>query len=129
MFFLCRRYFWDNIGQIKTLCSFVQEAPNNIAQVKTLYNVVLEAPDSSAKKKIIPVQCCVVLILLGQHCTGQNPMQCCPRCSRQHFIRKNFVQSSLNTLETTLHRTKAYAMLSEGLYITLHKKKSCAILC
>ena len=36
-------------------------------------------------KKIL---CNFVLILQGQHCTSQNPMQCCLRCSRQHSIRK-----------------------------------------
>ena len=30
------------------------------------------------------------LILLGQHCTDQNPMQCCPRASKQLCIRKIF---------------------------------------
>ena len=27
-------------------------------------------------------------LVFGQHCTGQNPMQCCPRGSRQHCIGK-----------------------------------------
>ena len=49
-------------------------------------------------------------MLLGQHCTGQNPMHYCPRSSRQHYIRKNSVQCCLNTLETTMHRSKPYAM-------------------
>ena len=95
------------------------------------------------KKKIL---CNVVLILLGQHCTGKNPMQCCPRDSRQLCIRKNLVQCCLNTLWATLHSWKPYAMLPERpqttlykknsvqcclntLGTTLHKKKSCAILC
>ena len=30
----------------------------------------------------------VVLILLRQHCTGKNPMQCWPRGFRQHCIKK-----------------------------------------
>ena len=59
---------WD-IAQTKTLCNVVQEAPDNIAQVKILFNFVL--------------------ILLGQHCTGKNPVQFCP-----------------NTLRTILHRKK-----------------------
>ena len=25
---------------------------------------------------------------MGQHCTGQNPMQCCPGGSRQHCKKK-----------------------------------------
>ena len=51
--FLCRRYYWDNIAQIKTLCSVVHEAPNNIAQVKTLCNVVLEAPVNNAQENVL----------------------------------------------------------------------------
>ena len=57
-----RRYSWDNIAQIITLCSVVKEAPNNMAQVKTLCNVVLEAPDNFAEEKILFI---VVVILLG----------------------------------------------------------------
>ena len=68
----------------KTLCNVAQGTPDNIAQVKVLCNVAREAPDNApdniAQEKI---QCNVVLILLRQHCTGQNPMQCCLRGSRQ----------------------------------------------
>ena len=56
------------------------------------------------KKKTV---CNFVLILLRQHCTGQNPMQCCPRGSRQHCIRKNPVECCLNTLGTRLHKKKS----------------------
>ena len=48
----------------------------------------------------------VVLILLGQHCTGKPFVQYCPRVSRQHCTGKNSVQCCLNTLGTTLHRKK-----------------------
>ena len=66
---------------------------------------------------------------MGQHCTGQNPMQCCPGGSRQHCKKKkNPVQFCLDTLRTTLHRSKLYAMLPERLQTTLHKKKPCAML-
>ena len=34
-------YFWDNTGQVKTLCNVAQEAANNIAQEKILCNVFL----------------------------------------------------------------------------------------
>ena len=71
MFFLCRRYSWDNTGLIKTLFSVVQDAPNNTAQVKTLYNVVLEAPDNNAQENILFN---VVIKLFGQQRTGQNSM-------------------------------------------------------
>ena len=70
--------------------------------------------------------CNVFLILLGQHWTGQNPMQFCLRGSIQYCIRKNPVQCCLNILGTILHRSKVCAMLSEKLQTTLHKKK---ILC
>ena len=71
MFFLCNRYSWENIGQIKTLYSVVQEAPNNGAQVKTLSNVVLEAPHNNAQENVLLN---VVLKLFVQQCTGQNSM-------------------------------------------------------
>ena len=87
-----RLYSWDNTAQIKTLSSVVVEALVNNAQEKILFNVVL--------------------ILLAQHCTGQNPMQCCPRGCRQQCTGKNPVQCCLDTLGTTLHRSKPYAMLS-----------------
>ena len=98
----------------------------NIEQVKTLYNVIREGPDYITYKKILFN---VVLILLGQHCTCQNSMQCCVRRSRQLSIRKNPVQCYISTLRTTFHRWKPYAMLSEMFQARLHKKKSCAILC
>ena len=72
--------------------------------------------------------CSVVLILLGQHYRGQNPKQCCPRGSRQLCIRKNLVLCCLNTLGTTLHRSKLYAMLSMRLQTTIHRKKSLSML-
>ena len=64
-----------------------------------------------------------ILILLGQRLTDQNSMQCCSRGSRQHWIRENPVQFCLNTLGTTLDRSKLFAMLSEMFQTTLHKKK------
>ena len=48
-------------------------------EVKTLCNVAQKAPDNIAWEKILSN---VVLILFGQHCTAENPMQCCPRGSR-----------------------------------------------
>ena len=92
----------------KTLCNVDREALDNIAEEKTLFNVVL--------------------ILSGQQYACQNPMQCCPRGSRQHCIRKNPVQYCLNTLGTILHRSKSYVMLPERLKKTLHEKKSCSML-
>ena len=46
----------------------------------------------------------VVLILLGQHCTGKNLKQCCPRRSRQHCTGKHPVQCCLNAVRTTFCR-------------------------
>ena len=46
----------------------------------------------------------LVMILLGQHCTDQNPMQYCPKGSRQPCTRKNPVLCHLNTARTILHR-------------------------
>ena len=51
-------------------------------------------------------------------------MQCCPRASRQHCIRKHLVQFWLNILGTTLHRSKPYTILFQRLQTTLHRKKS-----
>ena len=97
------QYYWDNIAQVKTLCNVVLEAPDNSTHEKILFNVVL--------------------IHSRQHCTGQNPMYCCPRGSRQQCIRKILVQCCLNTLGTILHRSKPYEMLPERLQTTLHRKK------
>ena len=94
-------YSWDNIEQVKSQCSVVGMAPDNIASEKVQFHVVL--------------------ILLGQHSTGQKSMQCCPRYFRQHCIRKNPVQSCLSTLGQ-LHRSKPYLMLPKRLQTTLHRK-------
>ena len=50
-----RRYSWDNIAQMKTLCSVVREATNNIEKEKILCNDVLT--------------------LLEQHYTDKNRLQ------------------------------------------------------
>ena len=97
-FFLCNVVPGDTPG----------EAPNNIAQVRTLCNAVLEAPYNSAQEKVLFN---VVLIILAQHGTGQNPMQCCSRDPRKSCIRKNPVQRCLDNLETT---SKYDAKLAEA---------------
>ena len=71
------------------------------------------------------ILCNFALIHLGQHCTGQNSIQCCLTGFRQHGIRKNLVQFCLNTLETTLHRPWPYPLISERFQSTMRKKKSC----
>ena len=61
-------------------------------------STVIFSGDNAQEKML----CKIVLILLGKHCTAENPMQCCPRSSRQNCI-KNPVQCCLNTLWTTLY--------------------------
>ena len=78
--------FQTTLHKKKPCAMLPQYSQNKIAQVKILCNVVQEIPDNIVSK----ILCNVVLILMGQHCTGQNLMQC-----------------FLNTLETTLHRSKA----------------------
>ena len=71
--FCSKIYYWDNIApQIKTLRSVVRQAPNNISPEKNLCNLVL--------------------IPLGQHCTGKNSMQYCPEGSRQQCTEKILVK-------------------------------------
>ena len=99
----------DNIAQVKILCNIVHKVPDNIAQEKILFNVVF--------------------ILLWQHCTGKNPVQCCLNTlgttlhrkkilfnfvlilSGQHRTRENPVECCLNTLGTTMHRWKSCSVL------------------
>ena len=87
---------------------------------RNLCNVVREATDSIVKENVM---CNFILIPLGRHCTGRNPIQCCPRSFRQNCIRKNLVPNCLNTLETTLQRSKPGAMLCDRFQTTLYKKK------
>ena len=95
----------------------------------TLCNVVREAPDNIAQEKILRILRNVVLLLLGQHCTRQKPLQCCLRGSRQHCIRENLVQCFLNTLGTIQNKSKPYSLLSERIQTALQKKKkSCTML-
>ena len=88
---------------------------NNIAHEKILFNVVL--------------------ILLWQHCTGKNLVQCCPRDSRQHYTGKNPVQCRLNniTFRRFLFWTVNFLIITgcckfpthiAHIFPTLHKKNS-----
>ena len=78
----------------------VQEAWGNIAQENILFNVVL--------------------IKLGQHCTGKHLVQSCPRASRQHSTQKILLQCCLNTLWITLHMKKSVHWCLNALAATLH---------
>ena len=53
-------------------------SPDNIAHGKILFNVVV--------------------ILLRQHCTGKNVVQCCPRDCRQHCTEINPMQCHLSNI-------------------------------
>ena len=50
-----------------------------------------KVPRDSRKIAWEEILCKIVLILLGQHCTGQNLVQYCPKGSRQSCIRKRLV--------------------------------------
>ena len=104
-----RSYSWGNIAQIKTLCSVVFQAPDNNAQEKILFYVVL--------------------ILWGQHGAGQNPVQCCPRGSRQHCTGKILCKILCKVFFIFMgqHGTgKAYAILSQRLHFT-DNRQHCSI--
>ena len=75
------------LNKKKSCAIFSLYSRNNIAQVKNLCNVVRKAPDNISWEKIL---CNIVLILLGQHCTTENPIQCCPtpKGSRQLCMSK-----------------------------------------
>ena len=88
--------------------------------VKNLFNVVQEGPDNFAEEEIIRI---VVLILMGQHCTVENLMEFCPEGFTLRCIRNNPLQLCANTIATKLHRSKPYAIMSERLQKTLHKRK------
>ena len=124
-----RRYSWDNIAQINTLCNFVravlsQYRWNNITQIKTLCNVVPEAPDNNPPEKRLFN---VALILSGQHCTDQNTMQCCPKGSRQHCTRKTLCNIVLilldKRLQTKMHNKKSFQCCPDISGTTLHRSK------
>ena len=55
------------------------------------YAILSERLQITLHKNIL---CNITLILLGQHCSGKNPMPCCPRGSRQHCIRKSLLNLS-----------------------------------
>ena len=86
----------------KTLCNVVLDAPQHCTEKNpvqcclntlgttfckkiTSCNVVQEAPDNIAHEKIMFN---IVVILLGQYCTCENPVQYFPRDSRQHCTGK-----------------------------------------
>ena len=98
-----RWYSWDNIAQVKSLCSAGFGALDNITHKQTLFNVFL--------------------IILGQHCTGQKP---CNVVQRHHATmhRKNLVPCCLNTLGSWGNISEVKSLCNVAWEATaLHKKK------
>ena len=69
------------------MCNVVLILLEQILHRSKPYAILSERLQTTLHKKIL---CNFALILLGQHCTGKNPMQCCPRGSRQLCIKKIF---------------------------------------
>ena len=87
-------------------------------------------------------------MLLGQNSTGKNllqrylntPWTALHRLNKSLYsvvfealsnmtqVKLCLYHCSLNTFETTLHRSKRYAMLYESLQTTYHRKTSCVML-
>ena len=88
-------------------------------------NVVLKASDNISQEKIL---FSVAVILLGQHCTAKNFVQCCPIGPIQYCTGKTSVQCCPNTFVITLCRYKPFPMLSKRLQTTLHTQKFCSLL-
>ena len=76
----------------------------------------------------------VVLILLGQHCTGKNLVRFCPRRSKQHCMGKimlNVVVILLGqhcTGKNFVQEATDYNITKEKFYRQLYRQKSCALL-
>ena len=61
----------------------------------TIHRKKLDCTRQNYTRKILFI---VVLISLEQHCTGQNPMQCCLRGYRQHSTGRNPALCRLKTI-------------------------------
>ena len=94
------RHIWNNRFSCESISVLSGPTWANITQVKTLWNVVQESSDNNTQEKSLSNS---VLILLGEHCTSENFVQCCPWDSKQYCTRKNPVQCCLNTFWTTFH--------------------------
>ena len=89
------------------LCSVALDGPDNNVQEKNLFNVVL--------------------ILLRQHCTGQNTMQCCLRGSKQHCTGKILCKCCVNTHETTLYSKSPMQCCLRGFRLHYTRKILCNV--
>ena len=103
----------------KKFCSMLFEYSwNNNAQVKTLCNVLSEKLQTTLHKKkfcsMLPEYSWVNIALVKTLC---NVVWEAPGS-----IAYEKVLFNVNTLRTTLHRSKPYAILSERLQTTLHRK-------
>ena len=142
-----------SFAQVKALCNVVRQALSNIVSEKILCNVVLILvkhhgtgqkliqcrPTDFRQPSKTKILFNIALILLGQHPVQyfhntpgtvlhrKNCMGCHFRGSKQ-FHNKNSVNCGLNTIRTKLRKSKIYAVLSECLQSTLHKKKSYSML-
>ena len=78
------QYSWGNIAYVKALCNVVPETSDNAEQENVLFNVVL--------------------ILLGQYCTGTTLCSVALEVPDNLAQEKNPFQCCLNSLGTTLHK-------------------------
>ena len=103
-----RWYSWDNIAQVKSLCSAGFGALDNITHKQILFNVFL--------------------IILGQHCTGQKP---CNVVQRHHATmhRKNLVPCCLNTLGSWGNISEVKSLCNVAWEATALHKKTLAQCC
>ena len=80
-----------------------------------------------SKTTLYKVFSCAMLsqeILFGQYYTEKNPMQCCPRGSKQHCTGNNSVQCCLSTAGIALHKYKLYTVLYLRLQTAMYRKKN-----
>ena len=114
-------YSWDDIPQLKTLCNVVQDVPDNTAQknpVQFCLNTVGITLYRSKPCAILSEWLQTTLHKKNSCLIAENTMQCCPRGSRKLCIyEKCSIQCQL------LMQYQSYAMLSQRLQATLHRKK------
>lgn len=118
-----------NITSEKILCTSALQLLGQYCTCQNTIQCCLKAIDN------IRFRFNVVLIPLKQHCTGKNPRQCCWRDPKQLWVRENSVLFCINTLGTTLVKSNPIQCSSRQNYIylqsclntiekTLHRSKS-----
>ena len=121
----------------KTLCNVFREAPDNIAQEKNSEQCFLNtpgttfqcclgrwAPGNITQEKIL---CNVVLILLGQHCTGKTLSSVVPEAP------DNIAQEKIQAMLSEQHLVTPFIYIYIYIYIYIrsfmsHKKKKISFL-